>query len=710
MRSNVIHFINSITGKAIIVFCLFCILASHNSFAQKKFKSTPTYKLKALAKNSLKQGDVYSAIDYLEEYCKKKESVDQIYLLATCYQRARNYTKAIEFYAKTIQLAPNKYPLAIFYYGQMLKTNQQYTDASKLFNTFKKNASANTNGIDYKRLVSNQIIACDTAPIILKNPSNHKIYHLSKKINKASIEFSPQYINDTTLLFASLRSDTAVYQITTGEMDTIPSRKFYTATFNKNKWRYSEEWKEGKALNEVNTQVGNGVFSADKKRFYFTRCTQNYKLEMQCKICVSKKLGNYWSSPTELPAIINEETSSNTQPAIGINPKTQEEVLYFSSNRYGTKGGFDIWYSTFNSKKNEWKEPKNCGTKINTPGDEISPFFDVKTKNLYFSSNGLPGLGEFDIFKATGELAKWLEVQNIGSPINTPYDDLYFIIHPLSNEGFFTSNRPGSVTLTHPTCCDDIYYFQVVNKINLAVTGKVYQIVNTKIQNILNDKTEDATHEKELAKKAEVSLYTYNPQTKEKILIAKDSTNEKGKYQFELEQNKNYELVFESDKKPNPRVAFNTKNRTKSDTIVVNDVEIESMPMQPIVIKNIYYDFDKSKLRSESEYTIDTTLLKILREFPEIIIEVSSHTDSKGDDEYNLVLSQKRAESVVKYLIKNGIPKERLVAKGYGETKPIAPNENNDGTDNPEGRQKNRRTEFKIIGTLDIYSEIIYEE
>jgi outer membrane protein OmpA-like peptidoglycan-associated protein len=194
-------------------------------------------------------------------------------------------------------------------------------------------------------------------------------------------------------------------------------------------------------------------------------------------------------------------------------------------------------------------------------------------------------------------------------------------------------------------------------------------------------------------------------------LLQKDSTTKEGQYFFDLKVNKDYILEFQSNKIPPTTLEFTTKGITKSDTLVIHDVGIEYLSnKEPFIIKNIYYDFDKYKLRPESQKIIDSTLLVILREAPDIIIELSSHTDSKGDDAYNIELSQKRAESVVNYLIKKGIDKNRLVAKGYGETRPIAPNENPDGSDNPEGRQKNRRTEFRIIGNLSQYSEIIYEE
>jgi OmpA-OmpF porin, OOP family len=160
----------------------------------------------------------------------------------------------------------------------------------------------------------------------------------------------------------------------------------------------------------------------------------------------------------------------------------------------------------------------------------------------------------------------------------------------------------------------------------------------------------------------------------------------------------------------NKELSVDTRKIIKSDTLRLDAIYINILPKDPIIIKNIYYDFDDWKLTDIAKINIDTTLLKVLVNNPRIIVEIGSHTDSKGDDDYNIKLSQKRAESVVKYLIEKGIDKERLFAKGYGETKFIAPNENPDGSDYPEGRQMNRRTEFRIVGSLDQYSKVIYQE
>lgn len=669
--------------------------------------------LKRMGYASLQYADAYSAIDYFEAYLAKKENIKVQYSLAECYRAARNYRDARLLYAKVYKAQPKKYPLALYYNAALLKTEKRYEEARMLFQKFKKSGAATINGIDYKKLVNLQIQSCDSALQWLNVPKNVEITHANEDINKASIEFSPLFLSDSTLLFAALRSDTVVYTVVDREMHGVPQRKFYTAARSAdNSWNFEQEWRDARYLNAPNEQIGNGTFSLNKRQFYFTRCVQNSRFEYECAIYVSEKMGKTWGKPDKLPEIINVSDAQTTQPTIGINSKTNNEVLYFVSNRPGGKGGMDIWFSEFQRNKGTWTKPQNCGNAINTPGDEMTPFFDPKTRTLYFSSNGLPGFGELDVFKARGELGKWVAVENIGAPINSPFDDLYYVLQPNHNKGALTSNRTGSVTVMHENCCDDLYFFQYNKVVEIAVEGAVKQKINQHVKNVLGTQLETELINDSIspAENIPVTLRMIDEKSKEKVVVSEQKTDKEGKYYFDVEDDKLYEIEVESPRQPNPTLVFNTKNIEESTTLPQPDVVIEYIPQIPFIIKNIYYDFDKSNLRSESKTVLDTTLLAIMNENPQIIVEISSHTDSRGEDDYNMKLSQRRAESVVNYLIQSGIDKNRLVAQGYGETRPIAPNENEDGSDNPEGRQKNRRTEFKIIGTIENYEKIIYEE
>ncbi len=690
---------------------------------QDEVPNMPAAKLKSFGENSKKMGDTYSAIDYFEAYMNKKPNDHEIaFELAESYRMARNYKEAKDWYKKAYDLNSTKEARALFYYAVMLKTEQNYDEALKNFNKFKKEYTGNDE-LKLKKMLKDQIESCSKAKRIIDSSIVVAITPLDNNFNKASIESSPLYLNDKDFIFSSLRTDTAIYTIEGEDNKNIPVRKFYTGKKQGNTFKFGGEWK-GNDINSNEINTCNGALSPDKKRFYFTRCEKNWKYEVICKIYMSEKSGQSWKTPTELPEIINNPKFTSTQPAVGIDSKTLNEVLYFVSNRDDGKGGLDIWYSIYNVKKKIWKEPKNCGNDINTAGDEMTPFIDNENKTMYFSSNGLAGIGGLDIFRAIGEDSKFLPAENVGYPVNSTFDDLYYVLHPNKEEGFFTSNRPSknNGNTNSEACCDDLYSFAYNQVLKIAATGKVFAIEDEEINKLLKERFEkegpnidDSQTIKDTSKLKPVpgsivSLYLVDKATNQRIYIKNDTTDEKGKFFFTLEPAKDYEMEFENYGNFNKKVKITTKGIVKSDTLKLRAIGVNVMPKLPLIIKNIYYDFDKWDLKPLAKRSLDSTVFVLMKEFPSIVVEISSHTDSKGDDEYNKKLSQKRAESVVNYLISKGIASIRLRAKGYGEEKPIAPNENADGTDNPTGRDKNRRTEFRIIGSLSQYSEIIYEE
>ncbi|MDA3882131.1 MAG: OmpA family protein [Bacteroidales bacterium] len=703
-----------------LFFTLSIIFVYTFSYAQTPDAASLTAsQLKTIGINSMNMGDVYSAIDYFEVYCEKKTDGKIMFLLAECYREARNYPLAKKWYEQAYKENPNKNVLALYHHACMLQTERKYEEARSEFTKFRRayrGIKRKRHSTDYNRLARNKIKACETAEYIIDSAITVKVEHLSESINKASIEFAPRFYNDTILLYASLRSDTAVYKVVEGEQDNVPKRQFYLGQETEDNWKYICPWNEG-SFNDESKETGNGVFTPDYQQFYFTRCAPNRRMESICKIYMSTRKGKNWTLPEALPEIINNPKYTSTQPAVGYDSRKNEVMLFFVTDGPGGKGNLDIWYTTFDKRRKTWKDPRNCGPKVNSPGNELTPFYDNRTRTLFFSSNGQEeGLGELDIYRTVGERSSWNDkAENIGYPINSEFDDLYYTLHNKGKKGFFTSNRPGSVTVMHETCCDDIFSFEYIDYVELAAQGKVYKITNERLNSILKGKLdltekENSDTTKNYIEGALVTLFLHNVITDNTLFIAQDTTNEKGEYFFSIDPNKNYVIEFENLKEAPRKVKLSTHGYLQSDTIEIDDVGIEYISKEAIVLKNIYYEFDEHKLSKRAKATLDTTLVALLKEAPEIVIELSSHTDSKGKDDYNQKLSQKRAESVVAYLIQKGIDKKRLHPKGYGETKPIAPNNKPDGSDNPEGRQKNRRTEFRVIGTLHQYSEIIYEE
>lgn len=687
--------------------------------AQEDFSNWPAAKLKSAARNSARMGDTYTAIDYFEQYmAKKPEDYKSAFILGKLYQAARDYENALKWYKTAIKIDGEKIPKAYYYAGEMLMTQQKYETAGNSFKKFRKLYKDKKDASAFRKLSKAKMLGCDTAQAIIDSPVVVNIIHLDTTINKASVEFSPRFINDSVMIYASLKSDTSVYSVYEDDAEThIPARHFYSASKTMDEWKSIGKWDE-KEFNIDSISTGNGAFSPDRKQFYFNKCHRNWKNEVICHIYVSDKKEGKWQTAKKLPEIINMKKHTATQPTIGTDSKTGRLMLYFASNRPEGKGGMDIWYASYNAKRKQWTSPRNCGSKVNTPGDEITPFYDMKTRTMYFSSNGKAGLGELDVYKLQGEKSKWTPEQNLRYPINSPFDDLYYTLHSNQEDGFIVSNRPGGVNLKHETCCDDIYSFRYNEVVHIDVKGLTYIIEDEALKEFMKTKfgtnSADSIAEADTivyAEGAVVSLFLIDEETPSKVFIARDTTDSLGRYAFDLQADQKYVLEFDNFGRFNKSLDLSTEGVKKSKTFTMQNIGLNMLiTKEPLVIKNIYYDFDKAILKSEAKYSIDTSLLVLLKENPQIVIEISSHTDSKGDDEYNKKLSQERAESVVKHLIRKGIDPKRLVAKGYGEEKPIAPNELPDGTDNPDGRQKNRRTEFKIIGSLDQYSEIIYEE
>lgn len=672
---------------------------------------TPS-QLSRFGKNAERVGDAYSAIMFYEKYYEmKKRNMKVNYALAGLYNQTRNYEKAKALYKVVKEKASKKYPLAQYNYALMLKATGKYDEAIEEFDDFRRTYRKDKKIKPYTRLARNDIAGCDSAKKILEVPLNVNIHQLNSTINGPHLEFSPIPYNDSIFFYAALKVDSLVYFNNSNVDTAMPVRQFYSATKQGLDWIGGHEFPF--PFNREGIETGNGVFSKDGNRFYFTRCGRNWQNKMICHIYQSKLQKGKWTKPVKLQDDINLDNYTSTMPALAITSKYDREILYFVSDRPEGRGGMDLWYTVWNPRRESFSEPRNLGYKINTPGDELTPYFDYLSRTLYFSSDGLPGIGGLDVFYARGERRKWTDPKNLGSPMNSSYDDLYFTMNKSREDGFFTSNRPGSITKNNETCCDDIYYYRWKDFIHLDVTGKIYPFEKDKYGRKKDLSKFDFITVPDSIDPLEgaiVVLYMEDEELDELIMIDRDTTTIDGKYNFELLPEKNYKFDLEGFQYFNEEVHLSTEGINFSYTIEMPPIWVNVLTDKPVVLEDIYYEFNKTELTDAAKASIDTTLLVMLEEAPEFVVEVSAHTDSIGSFEYNQDLSQQRAESVVDYLISKGINSERLVAKGYGALKPIAPNYMPDGSDNPEGRKKNRRTEFRIIGTLDDLREQEFDE
>jgi outer membrane protein OmpA-like peptidoglycan-associated protein len=338
-----------------------------------------------------------------------------------------------------------------------------------------------------------------------------------------------------------------------------------------------------------------------------------------------------------------------------------------------------------------WGAPQNLGGSVNTPGSERFPWLDDKGA-LYFSSNGLPGMGGLDIFKATKTKTGYKDPVNLRYPFNSGYDDFAFCIDkykPRDNNdtvlyaGYFSSNRPGGKG------SDDIYRFEEKWVNVFVLRGKVVEKLFENPEN-----PESKVLGLKALPKAKIELKT----TDDKIL-GSTTADTAGNFIFRLSDETDYKLTASKGGYFSNNAFTSTKGLRNQDSTIIHlytQIELEKIFTQKMIaIPNIYYDYDKATLRPESKLVLDSILV-FFKDNPDLTIELGSHTDSRGSDEYNLKLSQARAQSAVDYLVEKGVPKERLIAKGYGETKPVN-NCTNGVPCTEEEHQKNRRTTFRVV-------------
>ncbi len=353
------------------------------------------------------------------------------------------------------------------------------------------------------------------------------------------------------------------------------------------------------------------------------------------------------------------------------------EALFFSSDMDGGYGGFDLYYAIRNGDR--FEAPVNMGSVINTAGNEEAPFYFDGT--LFFSSDGHPGLGGFDVFRADWDGANWSKPQNMGLGVNSPADDLFFRLDETGYTAYLTSNRPGGNRLKSETCCDDIWLIQFEIPVDLDV------LVLDAAENELTGTT----------------LQFFVMEANVPKLVSSRNLGEDNTANFELERNKAYMVIASKDGYfSDTSSVINTVGIDRATTLnarlVLSEIPEEEEIIainQPIRFDNIYFDYDDDKILPASEPGLNY-IFDLMTEYEDMVIELSAHTDSRGSAQYNMALSQRRAESSKAYLVNRGIDPSRIVAKGYGASR--LTNHCRAGVAcSEEEHQQNRRTEFEII-------------
>jgi len=626
------------------------------------------------AYSAFNAGEYYEAIDQFKSaYSKTRRSdrsarAELVYMIAECY-RLTNEPRSAETWYKLAVRTPNSKPDAAFWLAESMKKNGKYSEAIDELRKYKQVAPADARA-------DQEIRACELALEWERNPDGYKVEEM-KDLNSRSSDFSPAYGRDDygDVFFTSSR-DGASGKKTHGATGQNFADIFESKVDKKSKWSTPVP------VIGINTAYEEGTpsFSSDFREMYFTRCEVGKREKKGCKIMFSKRSGDKWSDPVNLKILPDSLVAAH--PAISPDGNT----LYFVSDMEGGYGGKDIWKVTRTGASGSWSKPVNLGPDINTPGDEEFPY-EREDGSLYFSSDGLIGMGGLDIFKATLQPdGSWL-VQNMKPPINSFADDFGITFEGNSEKGIFSSTRKGRGN-------DDLYSFELP-PLEFSVTG------------LVKDEKTGSVISGSVVK-----------------LIASDGnslqaeTGAGGDFKFQLKPDVDY--IFLASKKGylNGKDKETTKGQDKSREYMVT---INLTPIdRPIELPNILYDFGKWDLRPESMVSLDK-LVETLNDNENVTIELMSHTDSRDTEEYNQELSQKRAQVVVQYLISKGISPDRLTARGYGESQPkvvdaaiAAQNPflkvgatlddqyiNSLANDEQKeiAHQINRRTEFKVLRT-----------
>lgn len=655
-----------------IIFICFTLIsiAGNLSYAQSK-------KI-AKADTLFKYGAYSEAIDkYKAVYSKVKSNdlkAEICYKMGECYFILNDNRKAESYYKKALRYN-YKNPDAALKYAFILKKQGDYDEALLAYESYKELVPDDPAG-------DIGIKSCKKAKEWQKEASRYEVKEMDDFNDRKASCYAPAFVKSdyTELIFTSSQNGTA------GNKKSNVSGQNYADIFIVELDRKGK-WSEAVPIpGEVNTEYDEGTPCLNKNRIimYYTGCPQQKNSNLNCKVYTARYKSGIWTDVEQLN-IVGDSSVMVAHPAISDDEKT----LYFVSDMKGGQGGKDLWLVKRNSKTSDkWGKPVNLGTDINTPGDEMFPCLR-KDNELYFSSNYHLGMGGLDIFKAVrDDNGKWT-VENMKPPVNSNFDDFGIVFEEEGEKGYFSSNRSGREEY------DGLFSF-VRPEMEFSLKGVVR-----------DEKTKNAIEG------AIIKITASDGSVTERTSASN------GAFRMELTPKTDYILISEKKDYLKGKATETTKGlkESKELSVIITMVPVEKD--KGITLPNIEYDVGKATLRPESMVSLDG-LVETLTENDNLTIELGAHTDYRGSDESNQDLAQRRAQSVVDYLIKKGIAEDRLVAKGYGESQPkVITEEINkkysylplgtaltetfiltlDETQQEIANQINRRTEFKILST-----------
>lgn len=662
------------------------VIIKKEDFASKDdYKIAKEYLSKAEELYQLGRGGMRQALDfYLKVYQYVPNNAMLNYKIGNCYLKSIQKPKSLEYFKKAYSLNPAIQPDIVWLLATAYHLNAEWDKAIEYYTKYRNQLSP-TELQSKRKEIEKRIQECNNGKELCKNPIRVFIDNLGPNVNTIYPEYSPIITADESmLLFTSRRPDT--YGGGTDPEDNLYFEDIYVSYNDGNGWSLAKN--VGKPLNTKNNDATVGLSPDGTQLFTFNGKINNGD------IYVSKLKGSEWTSPDDEPLkkFINSEYHETTA-SFSFDGKT----MYFVSDRPDGFGGHDIWMSQWDKQKNRWGEPRNLGSVINTEYDEEGVYMHPDGRTLYFSSRGHNTMGGFDIFKATlNDDGTWSKPENIGYPVNTPDDDLFFVMSGSGKHGYYSSVRDDGygdydlymITFRGPEK-PPILHNEDNLLANVAPVG----------ESVVAEKVEIKTMRLTIVKGTIKDAFTNQPieaqieivdNVKNEVISVVSSNSATGKYLVSLPSGRNYGIAVKAEGYLFHSENFDIPAATGYQEIV-KDILLNKLQVgQKVVLRNIFFDYGKSTLRPESYVELDR-LVNLLNEFPKMRIEISGHTDNRSSLQFNQKLSEARAKAVVDYLISKGISPSRLEYKGYAFLQPIASN------DTEEGRQQNRRVEFKVL-------------
>jgi outer membrane protein OmpA-like peptidoglycan-associated protein len=622
------------------IFTALFFFLSINVFAQNSTKAKEFYE-KAL-KNLAERKSAEANENFFKAIKNDSTYSDAYFKLGQFYESTRNQENALKYYGKIIELKPNEptFVQAYTYVGTRLMRSGNYEKANEYLSFSLKNSPPNSQIV---KQLTKQIEQCVFGIEAQKKTMSFNASDMGSTINFQNKQYFPVLTADNETLIFTARSEDG-------------DENLYTSQLKDGKWTAPKSISPN-----INTSFNEGTcsISADGHTLVFTSCDEKDSFG-SCDLYISKKVGEEWSVPQNLGENINSPFW-DAQPSLSNDGR----VLCFSSERKGGYGRKDLWMSEL-EENGIWTKAINLGNTINTLNDEISPFIHANGHTLFFASDGLIGMGGLDLFMTEPKAGTYTKPENLGYPINTYEDQVALFITSDGKKGYYSSDVKSNVKL---------FQFDIPKELS----DKISRV------NVVKGIVQDAQTKKNIS--AEIELVDL----KTNLALQKvKSDSLSGEYMAVLPNGSQYGLFINKKNYFFKSLTFDFSEKTDIGEKTIN------IRLEPIrkdvkeVLNNIFFDSGKADLRPESFAELDK-LQKLLKQNPSLKVEISGHTDNVGKDSDNQLLSEKRALSVLEYLVKNGANVLNIKSIGYGISKPIVPN------DSEENRQINRRIEMKIL-------------